>query len=209
MSSFAGSLRHFSEYHSPGAFLLLLLFSFIALTQYAPAGGKWDSSPRGATSPPNTILYVPGSVQKICQVTGDTDLESNQPTMSLTQTRFGLVRADHGYSFEHNGKLFFLFGDTHPTATFNHFANSQTDTPRIADDNDAIGYCADSSAGPCLKIQFITNSLGAYKNPVVLNAQGKPAIKLRTNESPISGRTIPTRSTRQQRSAMRWREPTS
>ena len=187
MSLFAGPIRHFPKQHPPGAFLLLLLFSLIALTQCAPAGDKWDSSPRGATSPPNTILYVPGSAQKICQVTGDTDLEFNQPTTSLTQTRFGLVRADHGYSFEHNGKLFFLFGDTHPTATFNHFANSQTDTPRIADDNDAIGYYADSSAGPCLKIQFITNSLGAYKNPVVLNAQGKPAIKLRTNESPISG----------------------
>jgi hypothetical protein len=135
----------------------------------------------------NEFTLVPGSIQKICQVTGDTDLEFNQPTMSLTQTRYGLVRADHGYSFEHNGKLFFLFGDTHPTPKFNGYPDTQTDTPRVIDDNDAIGYVSDSSTGPCLKLDFITNSIGAYKNPVVLNALGKPAIKLRTNESPISG----------------------
>ena len=129
MSLFARPLWQFWKHHSPAALLLPLLLSCIAMPQRATAGGKWNASPRGATSPPNTILYVPGSVQKICQVTGDTDLEFNQPTMSLTQTRFGLVRADHGYSFEHNGKLFFLFGDTHPTPTFNHFANNQTDTP--------------------------------------------------------------------------------
>jgi hypothetical protein len=187
MSSYAGHLWRLSGHHSPAAFLLPLLLSSIAMPQCATAGGKWDSSPRGPTSPPNTILYVPGSVQKICQVTGDTDLEFNQPTMSLTQTRFGLVRADHGYSFEHNGKLFFLFGDTHPTSKFNNSANTQTDTPRIADDNDAIGFVSDTNKGPCLKLDFILNSIGAYKNPVVLNAQGKPAIKLRTNESPISG----------------------
>ncbi len=169
------------------ACLFPLLLLCIALPRGSQAGDKWNSSPRGTTTQLNTILYVPGSVQKICQVTGDTDLEFNQPTMSLTQTRFGLVRADHGYSFEHNGRLFFLFGDTHPTPAFNNHPNTQTDTPRTADDNDAIGFVSDTSKGPCLKLDFTLNSIGAYKNPVVLNAQGKPAIKLRTNESPISG----------------------
>ncbi len=186
-SSSAAALRRLFRHYSPAACLLSFMLSCMVLPQCALAAGKWNSSPQAATSSPNTILYVPGSVQKICQVTGDTDLEFDQPTMSLTQTRFGLVRADHGYSFEHNGKLFFLFGDTHPTPTFNHFANSQTDSPRTMDDNDAVGYVSDTAAGPCLKLDFILNSIGAYKNPVVLSAQGKPAIKLRTNESPISG----------------------
>ena len=59
----------------------------------------------------DNITYVAGSTQKICQVTGETDHEFNTPTASQTETRYGLVGADLGYSFEHNGRLFFLFGD--------------------------------------------------------------------------------------------------
>ena len=167
----------------------LVGLALVGLAQFHPAladDGE-GASPSFSASVPNTIVYVPGSTQKICQVTGETDLEFNQPTASQTETRYGLVRADHGYSFEHNGKLFFLFGDTHPTPTFNGKPNTQTDLPRTSDDNDAIGFVSDTSAGPCLRLDFITDSIGAYKNPVVLNAQGKPSIKLRTNESPISG----------------------
>jgi hypothetical protein len=102
-----------------------------------------------------------------------------QPTASLTQTQYGLTRADHGYSFEHNGRLFFRFGDTHPTPQFNGKPNSQTDLPRIPDANDAIGYVSDTITGPILRLNFITDSIGAYRNPVVLDAQGHPAIRLR------------------------------
>lgn len=164
---------------------LLLLFTGLWAISLSPtfANGNVTVSP----GRPPDILLVPGSVQKVCQVTGDTDLEFHQPTMSLTQTRYGLVRADHGYSFEHDGRLFFLFGDTHPTNKFNGKPNSQTDPPRQEYDNDAIGYVSDSSSGPCFRLDFITDSIGAYKNPVVLNSLGQPAIRLRTNESPISG----------------------
>ncbi len=167
-----------------GPLLALAGLAVLSLT-IAPAQGGAPSPP--AMPAPNRIFYVPGSTQKICQVTGETDLEFNVPTLSRTESRYGLVRADHGYSFEHNGKLFFLFGDTHPTPTFNGKPNKETDPPRNADDNDAIGYASDSSMGPCVMLDFITDSIGAYKNPVVLNAQGQPAIKLRTNESPVSG----------------------
>jgi len=164
-----------------------LVFATLVLLSVASASERGDT-PNPVSAPgPNRIFVVPGSIQKVCQVTGETDLEFNTPTASQTETRFGLVRADHGYSFEHNGKLFFLFGDTHPTPTFNNHPNTQSDYPRTPDDNDAIGFVSDTSAGPCLKLDFITDSIGAYKNPVVLDAQGHPSIKLRTNESPISG----------------------
>ncbi len=162
--------------------LLPLAMLFVVVPSSASSGD--NSSLPGHSG---SVLFVPGSIQKVCQVTGDTDLEFHQPTMSMTQTRYGLVRADHGYSFEHHGKLFFLFGDTHPTDKFNGHPNSQTDLPRQYFDNDAIGYVSDSSAGPCFRLDFITDSIGAYKNPVVLNALGQPAIHLRTNESPVSG----------------------
>jgi hypothetical protein len=166
---------------------ILLVLACLTLSQFLYSSDKGQQTPLLRTVPTNSIIYVPGSVQKVCQVTGDTDLEFNQPTMSLTQTRYGLVRADHGYSFEHNGKLFFLFGDTHPTNKFNGHLNSQTDTPRVIDANDAIGFVSENAAGPCLTLDFVTYPSGAYRNPVILNNQGKIAVELRTNESPVSG----------------------
>ncbi len=156
----------------------------ISCEVFAQGGAK---PPASVPWPANTIFYVPGSVEKMCQVTGDTDLEYHQPTMSLTQTRYGLTRADHGYSFEHKGRLYFLFGDTHPTNMFNGHPDSQTDTPRVIDANDAIGYSSDTAAGPCLRLDFTSYWFGAYRNPVILNNEGHIAVELRTNESPVSG----------------------
>lgn len=56
--------------------------------------------------------YVPGSTQKVSQLTGDFDRTLNLPTRSETNKRFGIAGTDLGSSFEHRGKLFFLFGDT-------------------------------------------------------------------------------------------------
>jgi len=137
--------------------------------------------------PASSIRYVPGSTQKICQLVGETDREFNQPTVNQTESRYGLVGDDLGYSFESNGKLFFLFGDSNPTATFNGKPNRGKDPPRNPDDNDAIAFTTDTSPNPCIKLNFITDSIGAYKNPVVLNAQGQPAITLRAFEIPIAG----------------------
>jgi hypothetical protein len=136
----------------------------------------------------DTIAYIAGSTRKICQVTGETDHEFNTPTASRTQTRYGLIGADLGYSFEHNGRIFFLFGDADPTDTFNGHNNGPGDPPRILDDNDATGFVRIGSLQDhCPKLDFIVDSIGAYQNPVVLDDRGKPAITLRTNEMPISG----------------------
>ena len=150
----------------------------------AQSGGS-SSTSTGANT--QSIRYVMGSTQKICQLVGETDKEFNKPTFNQTESRFGLAGNDLGYSFEHNGKLFFLFGDSMPTATFNGKPNLGKDPPRTPDDNDAIAFTTDTSIDPCLKLNFITDSIGAYKNPVVLNAQGQPAITLRAFEVPIAG----------------------
>ncbi len=139
------------------------------------------------TPTPDHIRYVAGSSQKACQLVGETDRELNQPTVNQTETRFGLVGNDLGYSFEHNGKLFFLFGDSKPTTTFKGKPNQDKNPPRLADDNDAIAFSTDTSIGQCLKLDFITDSIGAYKNPVVLNTKGQPAITLRDFEVPVAG----------------------
>jgi Domain of unknown function (DUF4185) len=134
-----------------------------------------------------SITYVAGSSQKICQLTGEMDQQLQRPTVNRTGTQFGLVFDDLGYSFEHDGKLFFLFGDSHPRPKFNGKPNGDSDPPRLVDDNDAIAFTTDTSIANCLKLDFIRDAIGAYKNPVVLNGQGQPAIKLRTNEIPIAG----------------------
>jgi len=133
------------------------------------------------------VTYVAGSSQKVCQLTGEMDRELGQRTINQTGTRFGLVSTDLGYSFEHDGKLFFLFGDSHPRAMFHGKPNGDADPPRLADDNDAIAFTSDTGADQCPRLDFIRDAIGAYKNPVVLNGLGLPAIKLRTNEIPIAG----------------------
>ena len=63
-----------------------------------------------ATGP--VIHYTPRSATKIEQLIGDEDKELHQPTRSRTVTRYQLQGTDLGYSFEHNGRAYFLFGDT-------------------------------------------------------------------------------------------------
>ena len=62
------------------------------------------------------ISVVHGSVRKICQLTGERDRQRGTHAYNRTETRFGLVGTDLGASFEHAGRLWFLFGDTWPDA---------------------------------------------------------------------------------------------
>jgi hypothetical protein len=65
-----------------------------------------------ATSPAPVIRFLAGSTVKMQQLLGETDKEKHQPTLSLTETRYGIRGTDLGNSFEHNGRVYFLFGDT-------------------------------------------------------------------------------------------------
>jgi hypothetical protein len=141
----------------------------------------------------DNILYVPGSTQKICQITGENDRQTHLPTPSRTDSRFGLMGSEYGYSFEHDGKIFFLFGNSAPYPKFHGQANGQTDPPRNKDDKDAIGFipiAADIDIEQGLRLDFIRNDIGAYQNPVVLNDRGEPAIRLAYNEFPIAGISV-------------------
>ena len=64
-----------------------------------------------------TLTWNPGSTVKLEQVIGDKDWASaakgtTLPTASLTNTKYGVFGTDIGTSFEHNGQVLFLFGDT-------------------------------------------------------------------------------------------------
>lgn len=67
--------------------------------------------------PAPLLTWITNSSVKLEQIIGDVDWEvkaqgSNLPTASQTITRFHIMGNGLGYSFEDNGKLIFLFGDT-------------------------------------------------------------------------------------------------
>ncbi|MBN2375869.1 MAG: DUF4185 domain-containing protein [Sedimentisphaerales bacterium] len=65
-----------------------------------------------AAAEPGELLYIPNSTKRVCQLTGDFDRTAGIPTLSQTGKRFDVFATDLGSSFEHKGKLYFLFGDT-------------------------------------------------------------------------------------------------
>ncbi|RYG25640.1 DUF4185 domain-containing protein [bacterium] len=106
------------------------------------------------------IDIVPGSVQKVSQVTGETDRERKRPTDNRTETRFGLRGTDLGASFEHEGRLAFLFGDTHPNGP---------NTPERPFDGDSIAFCDDKDPDNGLNLDFVTAADGKYATVQIPN----------------------------------------
>jgi Domain of unknown function (DUF4185) len=67
---------------------------------------------RAAAPAAPVLRFVAGSTVKVEQLLGEQDKERHQPTLSLTWTRYGIQGTDLGNSFDHNGRVYFLFGDT-------------------------------------------------------------------------------------------------
>jgi hypothetical protein len=82
---------------------------FAAAAVVAAAGQSATNRP---ASSPAVLRYIPGSTIKLEQLLGEEDKERHQPTLSRTVTRYGLEGTDLGSSFEHDGRVYFLFGDT-------------------------------------------------------------------------------------------------
>ena len=93
----------------------LLLGLIFAISSAGSAAATETMPPPAALRPLASaagLTFVPGSTRKVEQLVGDLDLETKRPTVSRTEKRFGIGGTDLGSSFEHEGKLFFLFGDT-------------------------------------------------------------------------------------------------
>jgi hypothetical protein len=83
-----------------------------SITIFLIAALAIGSMPLAALTDPDALTYMEGSTIKVAQLTGDYDMSRSMPTLSRTGMRFGLVATDLGSSFEHRGKLYFLFGDS-------------------------------------------------------------------------------------------------
>ncbi len=99
------------------------------------------------------VELVPGSVQKVSQVTGETDRQRRTPTDNPTESRFGLLGTHLGTSFEHDGRLVFPFGDTHPNGP---------NTPDRPYDGDAVAFSNDRNPNDGLSLDFVTAADGKY-----------------------------------------------
>jgi hypothetical protein len=88
--------------------------------------------------------------RKIAQLTGEFDREGWNGTGSpnfaanRTESRFGIIGTDLGSSFTHQGRLYFLFGDTW-----------RVGHGRPNDDLDSIAFCTDKTADDGLELTFL------------------------------------------------------
>ena len=121
---------------------------------------------RAAETPPPAPTSI-GTSQKVCQLTGDVDWETGQPTAARTLTNFGLDAVDLGYPVEHDGKLIFLFGDTRPT-THSGGRGPASEVPP----DDSVGFTTrrapPGNDGKCLELQLNDQAGGQVPSKKVL-----------------------------------------
>jgi hypothetical protein len=113
------------------------------------------------------ITYVPGSTHKINQLIGEMDKQTHQSTLSRTESRYQLHGTDLGYSFEHQGRIYFLFGDTVGAK------DAALDSVATAD--------IDGNPENGVRLDFVTQSPGLY-----LTVQ-PPGISMGAFEVPTAG----------------------
>lgn len=115
------------------------------------------SSPTGANAATLSIL---GKSTKVCQLTGNVDWATNQPTAARTDTRFGMQAVDLGFPVDSGtGPLYFLFGDARP---------STTGAPIPPDD--ALGVTLRKKAPDsetCLDLNLVSSAPGSFAHPTV------------------------------------------
>jgi hypothetical protein len=94
--------------------------TFLALTMLAFAPAAVAQSTGGGTP---TVTYIPNSSVKLYQINGDCDwvtwdatitnkTPTCKPTTSQTATKADVLGDDVATSFENNGELIMMFGDT-------------------------------------------------------------------------------------------------
>ncbi len=109
-------------------------------------------------------LSLVGSSTKVCQLIGDTDWATGNPTAAKTLSNFGLDGVDLGFPIDSRpGPLYFLFGDALPPG---HPSNSILSGPP----DDALGSTMRTSPPDntsCLDLQLITSAPKTVAHPTV------------------------------------------
>ena len=166
---------------------LLGLWTFSAQIQpparvLLPEGFSTKPAVRAAPPAPAPVLrYVAGSTIKIEQLLGEEDKQLHRPTLSQTATRYGIEGTDLGNSFEHGGRVYFLFGDTvgRLRRALDTIATTDADDPENGVRLDFL-----KSGSDYLTIQPPGISMGAFEVPVAgISLGGQVYIVVSTNHS--------------------------
>jgi hypothetical protein len=130
-----------------------------------------DGSGPGCIDPSTTRRFVrgPSGAEKVCQLTGEEDRERGEPTVNRTLTRANVYGTDLGASFEHDGKLWFLFGDTWSATSA---------------DDDAIAWSEDADPDDCVEMEFPVDERGNWIPPEV------PGVSQGAFEVPLDGVSV-------------------
>ncbi|MCI0756068.1 DUF4185 domain-containing protein [Teichococcus vastitatis] len=104
------------------------------------------------SSSSGTVQVDARGTRKVCQVVGEFDRQRNVPTVNVTETRFKFWGSDLGASFEHKGKLYVLFGDTHPSGGLAR-----------ARDADSIAVSNTTNPQDCVRLSFLTEPDGGFR----------------------------------------------
>src|SRR5450756_2434242 len=109
-------------------------------------------------------LSLVGPSTKVCQLIGDTDWATGNPTAAKTLSNFGLDAVDLGFPVDnHPGPLYFLFGDALPRG---HPSHSILAVPP----DDALSSTTRTTppdSTSCLDLQFITSAPKTSAHPTV------------------------------------------
>jgi hypothetical protein len=144
----------------------------------------FNAKPGFSPVPPATgpvLRYVPGSTIKLEQLLGEEDKQLHQLTLSRTVTRYGIEGTDLGNSFEHGGRVYFLFGDTvgRLQRALDTIATSDANDPESGVRLDFL-----KSGGDYLTIQPPGVSMGAFEVPVAgISLGGQVYVVVSTNYS--------------------------
>jgi hypothetical protein len=142
---------------------------------------------RAQTAPDNaapgiTLAYVPHSSAKLEQLLGETDKELHRTTLSRTQTRYGIAGTDLGNSFEHRGRIYFLFGDT--VGTQDHALDTIATTDALEPEAGVRLDFLTGRSGQYLTIQPPGISMGAFEVPVAgISLEDRIYVAVSTNHA--------------------------
>lgn len=124
-------------------------------------------------------LSLVGSSTKVCQLIGETDWASGQPTAAQTLSNFGLDAVDLGFPVDSGrGPLYLLFGDAIPDG---HPPGS---IPTVPPD-DALGFTTRTAvpdSTTCLDLQLAISAPKTFAHPTV-----HPPIQQGTFNVPTGG----------------------
>ena len=146
----------------------------------APEPAPSQSATPAATNGP-ALRLVTGGTAKVEQLLGEEDKERHQPTLSRTVTRYGIQGTDLGYSFEHEGRVYFLFGDTvgRLDRALDTIATTDARDPEAGVRLDFL-----TNGGEYLTIQPPGISMGAFEVPVSgISLGGQMYVVVSTNHS--------------------------